>query len=195
MRKQGSCLEKEMMQWTLPGARRRGRPRTAWMDNIKTWTGLTIEESIRMAEDRDKWRKYVHGVANHRIEDGWRTEQNRTAVGINLARPFWIWPATTLVGHTGLALAESSVGRVISYVCECLCVPVSVSALLKEDGLSCQRLRWYGCNYTIKNKGQNVEDEGHTVIKVADARCQWSMLLLRTWDCTSIRLHLVLFLS
>ena len=39
MRKQGSCLEKEIMQGTTPGARRRGRPRTAWMDNIKTWTG------------------------------------------------------------------------------------------------------------------------------------------------------------
>ena len=70
MRKQGSCLEKEIMQGTMPGARRRGRPRTAWMDNIKTWTGLSMEESIRMTEDRDKWRKYVHGVANPRIEDG-----------------------------------------------------------------------------------------------------------------------------
>ena len=74
MRKQGSCLEKEIMQGTMPGARRRGRPRTAWMD-IKTWTGLSVEESIRMTKDRDKWRKYVHGVASHRIEDFCRTEQ------------------------------------------------------------------------------------------------------------------------
>jgi len=70
MRKQGSCLEKEIMQGTIPGARRRGRPRTAWMDNINTWTGLPVEESIRMTEDRDKWTKNVHGVANPRIEDG-----------------------------------------------------------------------------------------------------------------------------
>jgi len=70
MRKQGSCLGKKIMQGTMPGARRRGRPRTAWMDNIKTWTGLSVEESIRMTEDRDKWGKYVHGVANPRIEDG-----------------------------------------------------------------------------------------------------------------------------
>jgi len=41
----------------------------AWMDNIKTWTELSLEESIRMTEDRDKWRKYVHGVANPRIKD------------------------------------------------------------------------------------------------------------------------------
>jgi len=54
------------MQGTMPGARRRERPLTAWMDNIKTWIGLTVKESIRMTEDRDKWRKYVHGV----IEDG-----------------------------------------------------------------------------------------------------------------------------
>jgi len=36
MRKQGSCLEKEIMQGTMPDARRRGRPCRAWMDNIKT---------------------------------------------------------------------------------------------------------------------------------------------------------------
>jgi len=67
--KQGSCLEKEIMQGTMPGAHRRGRPRTAWMDNINTWTGLSVEESIRMTEDRDKWRKYVHGLTNPRIKD------------------------------------------------------------------------------------------------------------------------------
>ena len=40
------------------------------VDNIKTWTGLSVDESVRMTEDRDKWRKYVHGVANPQIEDG-----------------------------------------------------------------------------------------------------------------------------
>jgi len=58
------------MQGTMPGTRRRVRPYTAWMDNIKTWTGLAMEESIKKAEDRDKWRKYVHGVANPWMEDG-----------------------------------------------------------------------------------------------------------------------------
>ena len=34
------------------------------------WTGLSlsVEESIRITEDRDKRRKYVNGVANPRIE-------------------------------------------------------------------------------------------------------------------------------
>jgi len=70
IRKQWSCLKKQIMQGTMPGARRRGRPHTAWINNINTWTGLCVEESIRMTEDRDKWKKYVHGVANPRIEDG-----------------------------------------------------------------------------------------------------------------------------
>ena len=66
MRKQGSCLEKEiMLPGTMLGARRQGRPRTACVDNIKTWTGLPAEESVG-----DKWRKYAHGVANPLIEDG-----------------------------------------------------------------------------------------------------------------------------
>jgi len=52
MRKQGSCLEKDVTQGTMPGACRRGRPRMAWMDNISTWTGLPVKESIRMTEDK-----------------------------------------------------------------------------------------------------------------------------------------------
>ena len=50
-------------------------------------TGPPVEESIRMTEDRDKWRKYVHGVANPRIEDGQRTEQSRPAVVQSLRTP------------------------------------------------------------------------------------------------------------
>jgi len=69
-RKQGNCLEKEITQETMSDVRRRGRPRLAWIDNIKSWTGLSVEESVRMTEDRDKWRRYVHGVANPRIEEG-----------------------------------------------------------------------------------------------------------------------------
>ena len=71
------------MQGTMPGARRRGRPRTAWIDNIKTWTGLSVEESVRMTEDRRKLRKYVHGVAMVWPTLGSRTakEQNSNGFG------------------------------------------------------------------------------------------------------------------
>ena len=103
VRNQGSCVEKEIMQGTMPGARRRGRPRTACMDNIKSWTGLFVEESIRMTEDRDKWRKYVHGAAKPR-----RTaeEQNR------------------------YSLCRSTVMSVSVCVCECVCLSAIISSEL-----------------------------------------------------------------
>ena len=51
----------------------RGRPRTAWIDNIKTWSGLSVEESVRMSEDRDKWM--VWPTLGSRTAK--RTEQSR----------------------------------------------------------------------------------------------------------------------
>jgi len=62
------------MQRTMPGARRRGRPHTAWMDNIETWKRLPVKESIRITH-RDQWRKCVHGVVMP--SDGGRLK-NRT---------------------------------------------------------------------------------------------------------------------
>ena len=76
MRKQGSCLEKEIMQGTMPGARRLGRPRTAWMDNIKTWTGLSMEESIRMTEINGESTSMVWPTLGSRTAK----EQNRTSL-------------------------------------------------------------------------------------------------------------------
>jgi len=76
--KQGSCLEKEIMQGTMPGARRREKPRTAWMDNIKTWTGLPVEESTRMTEDRD------NGESTSMV---WPTLGSRTAKEQNRGKP------------------------------------------------------------------------------------------------------------
>ena len=99
MRKQRSCQEKEIMQGTMPGACTWERPRMAWMDNIKMWTRLPMEESIRMTEKRDKWRKYVHGVANPQINDSSmaknRTEQPYPLYFIVckfLKRVTWPWP-------------------------------------------------------------------------------------------------------
>jgi len=74
MRKQGSCVEKEIKQGTMPGARRLGRPRTAWMDNIKTWTGLPVEESIRMTEINGESTSMVWPTLGSRTAE----EQNRT---------------------------------------------------------------------------------------------------------------------
>ena len=70
MRKQGNCLEKEIMQGTMPGVRRRGRPCTAWIDNVKSWAGLTVEESIR------RQRIEINGESTSMV---WPTLGSRTA--------------------------------------------------------------------------------------------------------------------
>jgi len=65
-----NCVEKEIMQGTTSGQRRRGRPSTRWQDNITKWTGLTGDRLLRSVEDRSQWRKIIHEVANPRIKDG-----------------------------------------------------------------------------------------------------------------------------
>jgi len=63
MRKRGTCLEKEIMQGTVPDPRRQGRPCMAWidiLDNTKMWTGLPEEEINGESTSMD----------HPRIEDG-----------------------------------------------------------------------------------------------------------------------------
>jgi len=59
------------------------------MDNINTWTGLPVEESVRMTDDRDKWRKYVHGVHGQPSDRG-RLKNNRTSRQL-VALYFQLW--------------------------------------------------------------------------------------------------------
>ena len=54
-----SGMAKTILQGTVRGARRRGRQRKRWEDNIKEWTGLDFSESQRAADDRKKWRQLV----------------------------------------------------------------------------------------------------------------------------------------
>ena len=52
-------LANTIMQGTVPDGRRRGRPRKCWHDNIKEWTELPLAKTLRLAEDRDGWRKII----------------------------------------------------------------------------------------------------------------------------------------
>ena len=47
LRKKGDWLEKELIQATTPGSRTRGRPKMTWIDNVKSWTGLSLTELTR----------------------------------------------------------------------------------------------------------------------------------------------------
>jgi len=38
-----SCLKKNFIEWTLPGSRKRGRPKTSWLGNITEWTNVNLD--------------------------------------------------------------------------------------------------------------------------------------------------------
>ena len=61
-----------------------------------------MEESIRMTEDRDKWRKYVHRVVNPRIGDS-QFEQNRT---VHHSPSLKSTPTPRLPTYDGFAVSE-----------------------------------------------------------------------------------------
>ena len=51
--------QKTILQGTVKGARRRGRQKKRWEDNIKEWTGMGFGDSLRAAEDREGWKGIV----------------------------------------------------------------------------------------------------------------------------------------
>ena len=51
-----SGMAKTILQGTVKGARRRGRQKKRWEDNIKEWTGMGFGDSLREAEDREGWK-------------------------------------------------------------------------------------------------------------------------------------------
>ena len=54
-----SGLAKTILQGTVKGAKRQGRQRKRWEDNIREWTGLRFGKSQRAVENWEKWRKMV----------------------------------------------------------------------------------------------------------------------------------------
>ena len=52
-------LTKTILQGTVEGGRKQGRPRKRWESNIKEWTGLNFAESQKAAQNREEWRRVV----------------------------------------------------------------------------------------------------------------------------------------
>jgi len=72
------------MQGTMPGAHRRGSPRTAWMDNIKTWTGLPLWKSQSERQSTEIMEK-VRPQCGQPSDRGWL--KNRTVQKPNVKVP------------------------------------------------------------------------------------------------------------
>ena len=54
-----SGMAKTILQGTVKGARRRGKQKKRWKDNIKEWTGVEFGDSQRAAKDRERWKGIV----------------------------------------------------------------------------------------------------------------------------------------
>ena len=54
-----SGMAKTILQRTVKGARRRGRQKKRWEDNIKEWMGMGFGDSLRAVEDREGWKGIV----------------------------------------------------------------------------------------------------------------------------------------
>ena len=70
LRKQEESLEKDILEDTMLGTQRRGRPRIPWRDNIGDWTGMSMKEVWSSVQDRSRWRRAVHNATKLRSEHG-----------------------------------------------------------------------------------------------------------------------------
>lgn len=60
VRQEELSVEGAVMTGLVPGNRNKGKPRTAWLDNIANWTGLTGAQMLQMTRDRSVWRFVIH---------------------------------------------------------------------------------------------------------------------------------------
>ena len=60
-------LERTIITGKVNGKRKRGRPPTSWLKDIKSATGMTLQEAVRAAEDRERWRRIVKTTASHYV--------------------------------------------------------------------------------------------------------------------------------
>ena len=54
-----SDMAKTFLQKTVKGARRTGRQKKRRHDNIQECTGMELEDSLKAAEDRKRWKGIV----------------------------------------------------------------------------------------------------------------------------------------
>jgi len=55
-------LEQEVIQVCTSGSRSRGRQRRRWTDDMSEWSGMTVNDAARVAEDRAEWREILRAA-------------------------------------------------------------------------------------------------------------------------------------
>jgi len=61
-----TSLEKDIMLGTMPGLRKQEGQQNEWSDDLVEWTGETIPDLARKADDRLAFRRFVYEVAHAR---------------------------------------------------------------------------------------------------------------------------------
>ena len=59
IRGSGSSLTLQIIEGKVEGKRKRGRQKKQWFDNIREWTGLSLVEAKRLAQNRTAWKKEI----------------------------------------------------------------------------------------------------------------------------------------
>ena len=54
-----SGMANTILQGTMKGAKKRGRQKKRWVDNIKEWRGMGFGDSLKAADDREGWKGIV----------------------------------------------------------------------------------------------------------------------------------------
>ena len=51
-----NSITKHILYGGTEGERPRGRPPRVWLDDVKSWTGLSVEECSAKSHEREEWR-------------------------------------------------------------------------------------------------------------------------------------------
>ena len=52
-----NSMSKIILQCSIEGTKRRGRPKMQWQNNIVKWNGIDINKAMRAAENRERYGK------------------------------------------------------------------------------------------------------------------------------------------